>query len=145
MPRFTIAVFALLIASVSIAAPPKPEESEYIRSIGGGFLLDNGAPLYAMSFAIIKPLPENAHLKFIFQNPKKGEADIEETPVLEVTDTEILVQSPTLDCIRNKKNYLVTIEIYSDTTEAELISKHKQKIEFRVDKQIIKQIGIPIC
>ena len=141
----TLVAIAFLIPLITNAAPPEPEESEYIKSTGGGFSVAKGVPVYAMNFQIIKPLPQNAELRFLFENPKKGAPDITETGKLEISETEIVVQSPPLECIRNNRLYLVTIEIYAESSENRPLSIHKQKIEFRLPKQLIEQAGITIC
>ena len=142
---WTHVLIGTLLPLMTGAAPPKPEESEYLKTTGGGFLLEEGKPVYAMNFQITKQLPRNAELRFNFENPKKGAPDISETKNLEVSETEISVQSLPLECIRNNKVYLVTIEIRADSAESELLSTHQQKIEFRMPKQIVNQMGIPIC
>lgn len=108
-------------------------------------MIEKGIPIYAMNFEIIKDLPHGYFLKFLFENPRKRQPPITETRRLEIEGNSILVQSIPLECIRNKKNYSVTVEIYSDELTLDLISTHKQKIEFRLPQEIIEQVGVPIC
>ncbi len=141
----SIALLTILLSATASAAPPKNAESEYLVTTSSGFYLHPGSAFYSMTFNIIKALPEAYHLKFIFQNPNKKQPAITETQALEVDGEEIRVASVPLQCVRNNKKFLVTVEIYSDESESELVSTHKQKVEFRTPKEIISHIGLKLC
>ena len=141
-----IAFLITLITMNAIAAPPKPVESEYLLSTGGGFLITRGQGIfYAMNFSIIKDLPVGYKLSFSFENPRKRSPAIVETQKLEIDGTEILVQSPYLDCIRNRKKYEVIVEIYNNESESVKLGSHAQKVEFHMPNNILEQFGIETC
>ena len=135
----------MFVASTVTAGPPRPVESEFLKTTGGGFMLEEGLPVYAMNFEITKDLPSGYHLTFLFESPKKGQPPIKAIDYLKADENHIVVRSVPLECIRNNKRYTVEVKIYADDSESELISTHKQKIEFRLPKQIVKQAGVPIC
>lgn len=141
-----IVTLIMLVSTTAFAAPPKPIESEYLLATGGGFLVsrEEGA-FYAMNFSIIKDLPAGYKLNFSFENPKKGAPAIENTQKLEVEGVEIIVQSPYLECVRNRKKYKVIVDIYSDDSESEKLGRHTQKVEFNMPKEVLKQFGIASC
>jgi hypothetical protein len=143
--KSTLLTIMLSLSCIVIAIPPKPAESEYLVTEGGMFLYDEGKIFYAMNFIIKKELPEGYHLKFIFQNTKKKGLDITEARNLKIDGKSILVQSPKFDCIRNNKKYKVVVEIYSDMKMTKKLSKHTQKLEFRVDKIFFESMGIKKC
>ncbi len=141
-----IAISVALISLNASAAPPRPVESEYLLSTGGGFLItkDQGV-FYGMNFSIIKELPVGYNLRFSFENPREKSPDIVETQKLVINGNEILVQSPYLECIRNRKKYKVVIDIYGDESESWKISTHTQKVEFNVPDNLLQQLGIETC
>ena len=141
-----IAISIAIISMSAFAAPPKPVESEYLLSTGGGFLMTRGQGVYyAMNFSITKDLPVGYKLRFSFENPRKRTPAIVETQKLEIDGTEILVQSPYLDCIRNRKKYKVIVDIYADESESVKLGSHSQKVEFNMPKGFLQQFGIETC
>ena len=141
-----LALLLALLSMVAVAAPPEPVKSEYLETTGGGFLIARGErAYYAMNFRIIKELPEEYVLKFSFQNPKRRSPVIEDTRNLKIEGTEIAVQSPILECIKNRKKYEVIVDIYSDKSESEKIGHHQQKIELRVPADVLEQFGVKTC
>ena len=141
-----IAISIALFSMTAFAAPPKPVESEYLLSTGGGFLITRGQGIfYAMNFSVIKDLPVGYKLRFSFENPRKHSPAIVETQKLEIDGTEILVQSPYLNCIRNGKKYKVVVDIYADESEFVKLGSHSQKVEFNMPKDILRQFGIETC
>lgn len=68
-----IGLIVILVASIAVAAPPKPAESKYLRTLGGMFLFGVGEIRYAMTYEIKDEMPENFVVRVSFENPKKGE------------------------------------------------------------------------
>ncbi len=141
-----IVISIALISLNAFAAPPKPVESEYLLSTGGGFLISKERGVfYAMNFSIIKDLPVGYKLRFSFENPKKRSPATVEIQKLEINSAKIVVQSASLDCIRNRKKYKVTVDIYTDESESVKLGSHSQKVEFNMPKDFLRQFGIKTC
>ena len=140
-------LFALLLgfATSALAMPPKAEESDYLRTTGAGFMLEAGAPFYALTFEILQPLPDEVRFEFRFENPAAKREPLTQTAKLEINDDSVVVESVPLPCIRNNRKYIVVVEIYSGPDADEPVAKHTQKVEFRLPRAIIDQLGVTIC
>lgn len=138
-------ILTLLSATLAVAGPPRPAKSEYLVTTGGGFMVEEGQAYYAMNFEFIKEPPSGYHLKFLFENPHKKQPPLTGTRRFEVKGERILVQSELLECIRNDSRYLVTVEIYTDESETDLVNRHKQKIEFSLPQTVMASAGLTEC
>lgn len=142
---FRTTVLFLLTATLAVAGPPRPAKSKYLVTTGGGFMVEEGAAFYAMNFEFIKEPPSGYHLKFLFENPRKKQPPLTGTRRFEIKGERILVQSELLECIRNDSRYLVTVEIYEDESETDLVGRHKQKIEFSLPQSMVEGAGLTEC
>ncbi len=134
------------VPAIACPAPPKPTQSEYLVTTGGGFQVTrNRGVYYSMSYRVIKDLPAGYRLVFTFENPRKGLPGIAKTQDLQVDGSEISVRSPYLECIRNRRKYRVSIDIYADDAQTEKIGRHVQKVEFNMPEAFLRQFGIESC
>jgi len=138
-------VVFVLFASTVFAAPPSATQSEYLGTIGGGFMLSGGKPYYALTFRILKDLPQEHFIEATFDNPKRKEPSIVGAAKQEMIEGNLVVESPELECIKNKKVYEAQLRIYESEKKEILITEHFQKIKFQMPKQYIKQLGIQKC
>ncbi|MEO1034298.1 MAG: hypothetical protein AAFX44_01945 [Pseudomonadota bacterium] len=141
-----IALALLMLSTLAIAGPPKPTESEYLRTTGGMFTTERGGIVrYVMAYEIKESMPPEYVIRVSFENPKKGEPPITDTEKLEVSGSELNVESPPLTCIRPNKKYTVVIELFADEASTESFGRHKQKMEYAVPLQVMKEFGVEIC
>ena len=140
-----IALFVVLVTSIAVAAPPKPVESKYLRTLGGMFLFGVGEIRYAMTYEIKEEMPENFVVRVTFENPKRGQPPITETDLLEIEGSELLIQSPPLECIRNNRRYKVVVELFDSENSDKKFGSHKQKIEFSLPPGGMEQFEIEAC
>lgn len=134
-----------LAISDPLAATPRPAKSDYFETVGGSFLHQDGESVYAMIYRIRKPLPDGHVLKLAFENPQDKKVPVTETRRLEYKDDRIIVQSVPLACIKNGRQYLVTLELFADDSSAKRMAIHKQKVEFKLPMEFVRQAGIKLC
>ena len=133
----TLSACALTPISTQLNSPLAPVSSEYLTTLFGGFLLNSGKPMYAMTYKIIKPLPSDITLRVLFENPEENNTPFV-TQVVPKED-EILVQSKPMEVIENKRNYKVIVELVKDN---QVISTHVQHIRFDVPDEVLLQMGV---
>ena len=135
-----------LFSTLALAGPPKPAESEYLRTTGGMFMTSrDGTVRYVMTYEMKESMPSEYVVRVSFENPKKGEPPITETQKLEVTGNKLHIESPPLTCIRPNKRYTVLVELFDDEESDKSFGRHKQKMEYALPVEIMKEFGIQIC
>ncbi|MEM7359902.1 MAG: hypothetical protein AAF431_12450 [Pseudomonadota bacterium] len=145
MKRFTCLLFLLLISLNTRAAPPTANETEYFKTVAGGFLINEGKPLYALTFEVLKELPTDSFIEVSFDNPRKKQPDIVGAAKQEFTDGNLLIESPGLECIKNKKTYEARLVAYQSAQKLKVVTEHSQQIQFNMPRRYIKQLGINKC
>ena len=145
MKNFAYFTVLFSISLITHAAPPAGNQTEYFKTIGGGILIDGGKPLYALTFQVLKPLPEDSFVEVSFDNPQKKKPEIVGAVKQEFTDGNLLIQSPNLECITNKKIYEARLVAYQSIQKLEVVTIHSQKIQFKMPRKYIKQLGIKKC
>jgi hypothetical protein len=135
-----------LISTLALAGPPKPTESDYLRTTGGMFMTERGGIVrYVMTYEIKDTMPSEYVVRVSFENPKRGWPPIKETEVLEVSGNELRVESPPLACIRRNKKYTVLVELFADEDSEASFGRHKQKMEYAMPLEIMAQFGVQGC
>lgn len=122
-----------LIPIVVFAMPPAPNQSEYLKSVGGGFLLNKNFLdfEYALNLEVIKKLPQKAKMIAYFENPDNPDGVLKSN-VFFKEGTTITVLSPPVKHLKIK-NYMVEVKIYSDDTMQEVVSTHSQALNSPFD------------
>lgn len=140
MKKLLIIFVALLLAAcASPSGSPKPAETEYFRTLGGGFLSNinqSVTHMYGVNLLLTKPLPEDVHLVVEFENPanKNQPVTVEGTyeeikHLVNSTHDKILVlKSPEVTGIVPHTNYTITLKVYSDASKQLLITQHQQAV-----------------
>ncbi len=142
---FKIQFFFLLVAMALIgcnaSTPPKPNTTGPIHTLGGGFLVQDGQLKYGMTY-VSKSLPEPAYARAEFQNPSSDEAPLKTDLGKLNLESEIVVQSPAFPAIKNNTTYWVTLYIYSDAAQSQLLHTHHDKVQFAMPSSYMRSIGI---
>lgn len=139
--------FALpMLSTLVMAGPPKPTESEYLRTTGGMFTTERGGIVrYVMAYEVKESMPSEYVVRVAFENPKKGEPPITDAEKLEISGSQLSIESPPLTCIRPNKKYTVVVELFADENSAESFGMHRQKMEYAMPLEVMKQFGVRLC
>ncbi|CAM3889303.1 hypothetical protein [Ectopseudomonas alcaliphila] len=138
LPVIIFASF-LLAACASLSNLPKPEQSEYFTTLGGGFVITLGNPptyRYGVNLVITKTLPESAYAVVEFQNPADSSQpfvlagpleDLKKMTPSPYPNVWVLT-SPAVQGISAHTNYAVIASIYSDSSRQTLTARHTQLV-----------------
>lgn len=135
----------VLFASTVFAGPPSTTQSEYFVTVGGGFMISDGKPYYALTLRMLKDLPPEHFIEVAFENPKRKQPLIVGAEKQEFVEGNLVLESPKLECIKNKKVYQAMLKVYESESKEILITEHYQKIKFQMPKQYLNQLGIKKC
>jgi hypothetical protein len=131
-----LSMTVLSLVSTMLLAQPKPEVSEYFKSLGGGIIADAvkepGKLYVGLNLEWVKRPAPGALLVVEFSNSKiAGKPETVEQPA-DVAVPAFVVKSSAYRCAVNNSNYYVSITLYSDPTKSKLLGTHKQQIEVSV-------------
>jgi hypothetical protein len=134
----TAAFIALLICSfgtaVAFAGQPGPAKSEFLETVGGGFLAERQQDgqlscRYALSIQARGAHPGTLYLRTRFENPQdRANPFVVESEIRSGTKTFVL-QSPLIRGIRARHNYKVEIVVFDSSTRLHQIDRLIQKVQ----------------
>jgi len=143
--RASVLIALLLAACASV---PRPEASEYIKTLGGGVLTDMnkhpGEAYVGVNFAWVKAPPAQAVLVAEFTNDRRPARLTTEVPVAPIDKTFVL-KSPLFGCVVNNSQYIVTITLFADQTKSTVLGTHRQAVGFAATPNIIQQMKLRQC
>lgn len=128
--RLLVLVGATLAVVGCGVMPPQNISSEYLETEGGGFTLNREVRevKYMITLVARKPLPTGSILQAQFDNPAGG-------PPLNITyqvaadQTKLVLTSPPVTGLKDRRRYQVHITLYSDATRNLLIDSYTQDIQ----------------
>jgi hypothetical protein len=136
----------LLTSSLALAgSPPKPEQSEFLVTEGGGFITKDGAGvMYAMTFGVRKVLTAPLYAVIAFENPSNNKVPLFVQSTLQPGQQELLVDSPAILRIKNGATYKVDVLLYSDEAHTKKVGNHEQKILFNIPPDMASALGVDL-
>ena len=137
-----LTILCTFIVTGCQSTQPRAEASEYFVTEGGGIMIDNSELNYAMTYKLIKNASASIYAVVEFENPKPGGSPLVAKAILKNGAKKLLVQSPKFKGIRNNRSYSTILRAYSDANHTNLITTHKQAIQFSAPSVILKQRGI---
>lgn len=128
---------------------PPNAESEYLKTVAVGILLNgNVTPTkisYAITLKVRKPLPESAIAVLEFENPDPRAAPVEVVYEPKPDQKEIFVISPSVACIVNGRHYRVVVTLFADRERRDILGTHEQMVAFFDSTMTLKTLGVPEC
>mgnify|MGYP001560564375 CR=1 FL=1 len=122
---------------------PEPAVSEYVRTEGAGFDVEDGTRIrYSMTYLLRREIGDNPSFMVEFENPVDGRLSLANGGMLEPSDTRIVVSSPLLPCIENHRNYRVELKLFS---VAQLVAQHNDLVQFSVPEDVMAEVGVKEC
>jgi hypothetical protein len=114
---------------------PRPAVSEYFKTGGAGFIgTAQGGRLtnvkYALTLRLEKEIRNKIYLKICFDNPADHEVPICIEDDVSKGDSEIIIKSPIVYGLVDRKSYAVVVSVYSDPGKTQLIGNHRQLIRY---------------
>ncbi len=142
MKRLIFAVLLFNVVSITLAAPPKPAETKYLKTEVGGFAIEKGKALYSLQYKIKKPFDKKISAQIQYENPDPNGGSLIDEFIINPGQVSISVESVVLSCIKNNKKYKVVLKLFDDGKQ---ITKHKDKVQFALPDEIIQQLKITLC
>jgi len=146
--NLTACLVLLALAGAAAAQdPPAPVQSEYLKSAGGGFAMNNGRVLYALRLAVVKPLPAGTALEAEFENPADAAHPFPVNYEPKPGENDFRLFSPPLDCITNNKLYTIRVGLFQPGADGNKvrIGSHEQQFSLSLPRQMIDQMHLKIC
>lgn len=136
--KFTNRLSILLIAAMISACgltPPKPNESEYFKSVGGGFmyLKEEKEARYGLTVASKGNVVPGNFVEVLYDNPMGGEP-LASSHLIKDNETQFNFQSPPVNGLKAYTNYTVQIYLYEDNTKTKLLGTHVQGLQNLVNQ-----------
>lgn len=128
--RTVALVFAVaLLASCGIT-PPTPAESEYFRSLGGGFNFDRDTKMASYGITIVSKgkVASGNVIEARFENPAGGE-DLIQTRVVAEGESQFVFTSPPVEGLKAYSNYGIEFVLYETSAQDKVLGTHKQQLQ----------------
>ncbi len=129
-------VFVSFITGCAHLLPPEPTVSEYLKTTGGGFLMENRGLIVCRYGLILEPtreLPTDSVLLVEFENPSDATRPLKRMYSDIADQDSIIIKSPVLLSLEAYRNYQVTATLYADQSRTQCIGQHTQAIQSDVD------------
>lgn len=122
---------------------PTPAISEYVQTEGAGFSVQNDVHIrYGMTYLLRKEVGDTPSYMVEFENPADGTLSLANGGMLDQFQTKIVVTSPLLGCIENRRNYSVRLKLFSGNR---LVTEHDDLVQFSLPPAMMKRIKLPAC
>ena len=132
---FLVVAVTLCMAAACNTTPPKPSESEYFVSAGGGFNFDRDAK--TASYGITLESKGNVRagnaIEARFENPAGGD-DLVQTIVAQEGQTRFVFTSPPVQGLRAYTNYSIEFILYESSSKEIVLGTHKQQLQSLVNQ-----------
>lgn len=144
MTRSVFRFIALgLLSAGSLAAPPKPVESEYFFTRDAGIYIAGSEGLrYSLFLELRKPLAASIYLTVDFEDPTDRDHPLFVEREVKAGESEVQVRSEAFRAIRNGGKYLVKVWIYEDALRKKPLGTHEQLVQFKVPGAVFSTFGI---
>jgi hypothetical protein len=122
---------------------PKPAVTEYVKTEGAGFTVQDGYHIrYAMTYLLKKEVGDAPSYMVEFENPEDGKLSLANGGMLDEFQTNIVVESPLLACIQNNRNYRVRLKLFSHNR---LVARHDDLVQFSLPRSMMTKVKLPTC
>lgn len=146
--NLTVCLVLLALAGAAAAqSPPEPTQSEYLKSVGGGFAMNSGHTLYTLRLAIIKPLLARTTVEAEFENPADAAHPFPVNQEPKSGDSDVRLYSPQLECVINNKLYTIRIRLFQPGADGNKIQigSHEQQLSLSLPQRMIDQMHLKLC
>jgi hypothetical protein len=128
------ALALMLLAGCGLVAP-RPQKSEYLQSVGGGFLFDREKQQvqYTMVVAPRRPLPAGSIIEATFEDPV-GERPYVVSVVVKSDERDFTLTSPPVHGTRAGKTYQVQVKLYADAGRSQILDSYAQGVRAVLDQ-----------
>ena len=128
--HISIIIFVTVFVTGCGVTPPKPNESDYFISQGGGFSFDKESKeaWYGLTISSKGNVVPGNFIEVEYQNPLGGNP-LASSHLVQNGETKFILKSPPVRGLRAYTNYQVTIFLYSSDSKSNLLGKHKQKLQ----------------
>jgi hypothetical protein len=128
---------------------PPNAQSEFLKTMSVDIELNKNVfpteTRYAIRLKILKQLPETAVALFSFENPEPVGLPIEVIDNLKPGQTDIFTVSPPVACIRNGRQYRITVTLYGSPDRRILLGRHEQIVAFQVPPIMLRALRVAEC
>jgi hypothetical protein len=144
-------VLASIVACGAVLGQGMPPntETEYLRTLGSGVMLDGKVTptkiFYAITLQVRKPLPQNAVAIVRFENPDRNAAPVEAIYEPKPGEAQFVVFSPGVACIVNGRYYRAVVTLFRDRERSAILGTHEQTIAFSVPRPTLENLQIRQC
>lgn len=139
MKKFLALLFALMLSACS-SNMPAPSISEYVKTEGGGFLMERNAGVkYAMTYTLLGTSKSSTSYRVIFESTIPNGSPVSTEGAIEPGASKLMVQSPVIPSVKNNHTYSVSLTLYSDS---EQLTTHQDQVRFSVPSNMLAQFGI---
>ena len=77
-----------------------------------------------------------------FENPEKGAAPLVIEKEINSNENKLVVSSPPLPCIENRRNYNVQLTVFSNNI---VVAEHRDQVQFSVPESMLSQLNVKVC
>lgn len=139
MKAFLISVFGLVLSACA-SNMPAPSVSEYVKTEGGGFIIERDKGIrYGMTYSLLKSSEAATSYKAVFENTIPNGKPLAVEQAIEPGTPKLIVQSPIIPGVKNNHTYSVSLTIYTGNTQLTL---HNDQVKFSVPSDALAQFGI---
>lgn len=137
----------------SLAQLPDPSESEYFNTSRAGVVIDPATqPPEITYFLVLQPkleIPAGAIAVIEFENPADSDRPLRDVLRLDqpitASDRLITLRSPNLECITNDRNYRLSVTLFADAQQRQILDTYEQMIYFTAPEAQLQQVGVVQC
>ena len=112
---------------------PKPQKSEHLKTVSGGFGSTDDGVKYVLNVAITKPFKEDMYIKAEFQNPLDLNAPFIEEGTIEAGAKSIRLVHGPVKGLKIHRSYWVKISIYPPDDKENPVDTLTQNIKSYFD------------
>ena len=132
MRKFGVVVLAISLLSLVGCGltPPKPSESEYFMTLGGGFNFDRDAKTASYGITIISKsnVAVGNVIEARFENPTGGKYLVQ-TLTVEKGQSEFVFTSPPIEGLEAYTNYTTEFVLYESSSKVTVLGTHRQSLQ----------------
>ena len=128
-------IFISIILSGCGSLPPSSTNSEYFKSVGGGFIYDrdNKEVKYALTVTSIGNVKPGNFMLVNFENPT-GSSPLSISRIVKDGESEFSLQSPPVNGLKAHTNYKITILLFSSKDRSKQLGTHVQLLQSLVNQ-----------
>ncbi|WP_444902861.1 hypothetical protein ACJJIU_13125 [Microbulbifer sp. CnH-101-E] len=139
MRIFLTSLFVLVLSACG-SNMPAPSVSEYVKTEGGGFLMERNAGVkYAMIYTLLKPSESATSYKAVFESTIPNGRPVYAEGAIEPGTLELQLQSPVIPGVKNNQTYSVSLTLFAGETQ---LTTHNDQVKFSLPSNMLSQFGV---